>query len=73
MAQFVESENVRMQAAMLRLVMLLRREGTASAGLLVDRVARETGVDAARFRAYVIDHDKAVAEVLARSRGGGAR
>ena len=61
---FVEGEGLRLQAAMLRLVMTRKSHRGKDPVGLIDRVARETGVEPSLFRAFLVEHDVTTAKAL---------
>ncbi len=69
MAVIVEGERPRYAAALLRLLLALRREPEASVEELIQRVIEETGVEAASFRAFLAARAEIVAHVAVRGRG----
>lgn len=64
--EFVEGKNVRLQAARLRVVMALRRDRREPMDVVVERVARDTGVGHDLFRAFLLEQGGAVASAILR-------
>lgn len=66
----MNKDRPRLAAAMLRVVLELRREPDADLEELIARVIDETGIDAAELRRFITSHGEVMARVAGRRRGG---
>jgi hypothetical protein len=65
MLQLEEGDRAGFAAAMLRVVLALKREPNSDLEELVERAIGETGVDAGRFRRFLATHSRVMARTMA--------
>ncbi len=67
--RFAEGERIRYAAAMLRVVLALKRDPDGEVEEIVERVIGETGVDEVLFRSFLTSHTESMARVVSRRHG----